>query len=77
MKKITSVTNQYIKLNTKIGTITYTYNQEIISTEEVILNIEIKPDYIKILLKYKYYILGFILIIIILIPKKKKRRILK
>ena len=65
------------KLNTKIGTITYTYNQEIISTEEVILNIEIKPDYIKILLKYKYYILGFILIIIILIPKKKKRRILK
>ena len=65
------------KLNTKIGTITYTYNQEIISTEDVILNIEIKPDYIKILLKYKYYILGFILIIIILIPKKKKRRILK
>ena len=65
------------KLNTIIGTITYTYNQEIISTEEVILNIEIKPDYIKILLKYKYYILGFILIIIILIPKKKKRRILK
>ena len=65
------------KLNTKIGTITYTYNLEIISTEEVILNIEIKPDYIKILLKYKYYILGFILIIIILIPKKKKRRILK
>ena len=65
------------KINTKIGTITYTYNQEIISTEEVILNIEIKPDYIKILLKYKYYILGFILIIIILIPKKKKRRILK
>lgn len=65
------------KINTKIGTITYTYNQEIISTEEVLLNIEIKPDYIKILLKYKYYILGFILIIIILIPKKKKRRILK
>ena len=65
------------KINTKIGTITYTYNQEIISTEEVILNIEIKPDYIKIILKYKYYILGFILIIIILIPKKKKRRILK
>ena len=65
------------KINTKIGTITYTYNQEIISTEDVILNIEIKPDYIKILLKYKYYILGFILIIIILIPKKKKRRILK
>lgn len=65
------------KINTKIGTITYTYNQEIISTEDVILNIEIKPDYIKIILKYKYYILGFILIIIILIPKKKKRRILK
>lgn len=65
------------KINTKIGTITYTYNQEIISTEEVLLNIEIKPDSIKILLKYKYYILGFILIIIILIPKKKKRRILK
>lgn len=65
------------KLNTKIGTITYTYNQETISTEDVILNIEIKPDYLKILLKYKYYILVSILIIIILIPKKKKRRILK
>lgn len=65
------------KINTKIGTITYTYNQETISTEDVILNIEIKPDYIKILLKYKYYIIGFILIIIILIPKKKVRRILK
>ena len=65
------------KLNTKIGTITYTYNQETISTEDVILNIEIKPDYLKILLKYKYYILVSILIIIILISKKKKRRILK
>lgn len=65
------------KLNTKIGTITYTYNQETISTEDVILNIEIKPDYLKILLKYKYYIIGVILIIILIIPKKKKRRILK
>ncbi len=65
------------KLNTKIGTITYTYNQETISTEDVILNIEIKPDYLKILLKYKYYIIGSILILILIIPKKKKRRILK
>ncbi len=65
------------KLNTKIGTITYTYNQETISTEDVILNIEIKPDYLKILLKYKYYIIGVILIIILIIPKNKKRRILK
>ena len=63
-------------INTKIGTITYTYNKEIISTEDVLLKEEIKPDYIKILLQYKYYIIGTILLVIILciIKRKSKKR---
>lgn len=64
------------KINTKIGTITYTYNQETITTEDVILDYEIKPDYIKILLEYKIYIIVTILILITLyiIKKKSKKR---
>lgn len=65
------------KLNTKIGTITYTYNGETISTEEVILKKEIKPDYIKILLEYKFQILGIIILIILISLFKKKTKKIK
>lgn len=64
-------------INTKLGTITYSYNGETISTEDIILTKELKPDYIKILLEYKFYIIGAILIIVILCiikHKHKKRR---
>lgn len=64
------------KINTKIGTITYSYNKKIISTEDIILTKELKPDYIKILLKYKYYIICIIIIIIsiYIIKRKPKKR---
>ena len=52
------------KINTKIGTITYSYNEEIISTEDVILTKELKPDYLKIVLEYKFIIITAIIIII-------------
>ena len=61
------------KINTKIGTITYSYNNEIISKEDIILTKELKPDYIKILLKYKYYIIVTIIILVIPFIVKKKR----
>lgn len=65
------------KINTKIGTITYSYNEEIISTEDVILTKELKPDYLKIVLEYKFIIITAIIIIIaicILKPKKKRKK---
>lgn len=61
-------------INTKIGTITYFYNNEAISTEDVILKKEIKPDYIKILLEYKFQILGIIIVIILISLFKKKTK---
>jgi hypothetical protein len=64
------------KINTKIGTITYSYNKEIISTEDIILTKELKPSYIKILLKYKFYIVGaFISITLIFILIKIKKHL--
>ena len=61
-------------INTKIGTITYFYNNEAISTEDVILKKEIKPDYIKILLEYKFQILGIIIVIILISLFQKKTK---
>ena len=61
-------------INKKIGTITYTYNNETISTEDIILTKELQPDYLKILLEYKLYIIGTIVIIIALSILKKKTK---
>ena len=65
------------KLNTKIGTITYTYNNETIFTEDVILKKEIKPNYIKIILEYKFPILGIIIVIILIFIFKRKTKKIK
>lgn len=59
-----------VKENTEIGTISYYYDNELLSTEKVYLNTTIKKDYLKIIKYYKlhYYlilILCFILLIII------------
>ena len=65
------------KINEQIGTITYIYDDEELLKEKVYLSLEIKPSYKKIILKYKYQILGIILsifIIVILISKHKRRR---
>lgn len=62
-------------INTKIGTITYLYNGESISTEDVMLKKEIKPDYIKIILKYKHRVfVVFILIVLIVLSNKKSKK---
>ena len=69
------------KLGEKIGTITYYYNDERLSQEEVILNIEIPISIKKMIKKYYLHILGIlfllILFLILLIRKffyKKKTK---
>ncbi len=64
------------KKDTKIGTIRYYYDDELLDSELVNLNADIKMDIIKILLCYWYIVLIIILIIItviILIIKKRKK----
>lgn len=65
----------------KIGTISYYYDNLLLDSEDVILNIDIKLDFIKILLAYWYIVLIMILIIviliIILIVKKKRVETIK
>ena len=64
------------KKDTKIGTIRYYYDDELLDSELVNLNTDIKMDIIKIILCYWYIVLIIILIIItviILIIKKRKK----
>ncbi len=65
------------KINTKIGTITYKYDNEIISTEDVILKEEIKVDYIKLISRYRFHIIIPIIILIVLnlYPRVKRARV--
>lgn len=57
-----------VKENTEIGTISYYYANELLSTEKVYLNTTIKKDYIKIIKYYKlHYYLIFILCFVLLI----------
>ncbi len=68
------------KKDKKIGTINYYYDNELLSSEDVILNTEIKMDLLKLLLHYWYIVLIIILIIItliIFIIKKRKKRLKK
>ena len=66
------------KKDSKIGTISYYYDNELLDSEDVILNTDIKMDIIKILLAYWYIVLIIILIIVVLvirlINKRKKSR---
>lgn len=71
------------KIGTKIGTIKYYFENELLLEEDVILNIKIKMNLKKIIKEY-YYILITIVIIIILIPvliskknKLNKKRTIK
>ena len=60
------------KIDDKIGTINYYYDNELIKTEEVIINKEIKINFIKILQKYYFVIIIIITILGIIILKRKK-----
>lgn len=59
-----------------IGEINYYYDNELIESEDVILNIDIKKDYIKLLYKNRFPII-FIIVIIILILNLRSRKKLK
>ena len=64
------------KKDEKIGTINYYYNNELLDSEDVIINADIKMDLGKLLLHYWYIVLIIILIIItliIIIIKKRKK----
>jgi hypothetical protein len=62
------------KVNSKIGSIIYKYDGKVISSEDVLLNFELEPDYIKIIMQYKFYILVSIFIILLLFLIKIKKR---
>lgn len=66
------------KKNEIIGKIDYYYDDELLSTEKVILNITLEKDYLKILYKYRFQIVSIIgiisLIIIFTFNKRKKLR---
>ncbi len=65
------------KKNSKIGTINYYYDDQLLDTEDVIVNKDIKMDLLKVLIHYWYIILIIIIVIITLIItiiKKKKNR---
>ena len=62
------------KKGEKIGTVKYYYEGKLITEEKVILNKEIKMNFIKVLKKYYYIIIGVILIIAGLITYKIKTK---
>ena len=64
------------KKGKSIGTIKYSYDNKLLYEQNVILNKELKIDFIKVLKKYFYIPLILILIIILILikPKKKKKR---
>lgn len=66
------------KKGEKLGTVKYYYQNEEIASEDVYLTTEIKPDYLKILNKYKWQIIviGIICLSLIVLIRKKliKRR---
>lgn len=65
------------KKGTKLGILSYYYDNELLKEEDVILEQDIKIDILKVLDKYKYIIVSLIVIIILLIliikPKKKSK----
>lgn len=67
------------KLNEEIGTITYYYQDSVLAEEKVVLNIEIEPDYLKIIGQYKipiiiiFFIIVIIFVLLIISLKGKKR----
>ena len=60
------------KKDEKIGTIKYYFDDELIDSEDVFVNIVIKMSIIKVLLHYWYIVLLLIIVIIVLLPKKRK-----
>ena len=66
-------------MNEEIGTVTYYYQDSILAEEKVVLNIEIEPDYLKIIGQYKipiitiFFIIVIIVILLIISLKGKKR----
>lgn len=59
------------KVGTKLGSIKYFYEEELIGEEEIFLKEEIKIDYIKLLNKYKFYLVGIIIFLFFLFKRKK------
>lgn len=55
------------KVGEKLGTISYYYGEELLATEDVILDKEISIDYIKVINEYKVYIIIAIVIILALV----------
>lgn len=55
------------KVGEKLGTISYYYGEELLATEEVILDKKINIDYIKVINEYKVYIIIAIVIILALV----------
>ena len=62
------------KQNSKIGTLNYYYDNELLKQDDVILNIKIEFDIFKFIVKYIYYIIAGIIIIITIIIILKKRK---
>ena len=65
------------KKNDKIGTISYYYENELLDTDTVFINEDIKIDYFKLAQKYYYIIVIFVIFIIFLILFMVKRKKLK
>ena len=58
------------KFGDKIGTINYYYGDELIKSEDVILNTKLEISIIKILIKYYYILVLFLILLIIFIGRK-------
>ena len=65
------------KQEEKIGVIKYYYNNKIFYKEDVILNIDIKLDAVKILLKYWYILISIIIFLIFVLNIKKLKNTFK
>ena len=62
------------KKGDKIGTISYYYNNEFVTKENVILNIDPKISIIKVFISYFYIFLGIPILILLLKKKKKSKK---
>lgn len=65
------------KVDEKIGTITYYYQNKELGKEEVVLKTELKPDYIKIIRQYKkniIIVLSILILIVVLLLLKKSSK---
>lgn len=64
----------YNKKGKKIGIIKYYFDDELLDSEDVIINTNIKINFSKILIKYYYILIFIFLFIVILIARKRKKK---